>query len=118
MRVIFAVHCGGGKPQPPTANRRNQSIADDRQRWSDGQLAVGRRWNSFRFRQLLWDPNQQAMEDKLAQTVVVNRIGPRALTARPRGSAPHTTGGLGVVSHRPARSPGSEFAGPQNRSRP
>jgi hypothetical protein len=35
--------------------------------------------------QILWDPNRQAVEDKLAHTVVVDLRGPRAPAPRLQG---------------------------------
>ena len=46
-----------------------------------GGYAAGLATGGMGFLQILWDPNRQAVEDKLAHTVVVDLRGPRATTA-------------------------------------
>ena len=46
-----------------------------------GGYAAGLATGGMGFLQVLWDPNRQAVEDKLAHTVVVDLRGPRATTA-------------------------------------
>nr|MDP9124833.1 RDD family protein [Pseudomonadota bacterium] len=54
-----------------------------------GGYAAGLATGGMGFLQVLWDPNRQAVEDKLAHTVVVDLRGPRAPTPRIQGhSAP------------------------------
>ena len=53
-----------------------------------GGYAAGLATGGMGFLQVLWDPNRQAVEDKLAHTVVVDLRGPRARIARfPEASA-------------------------------
>ncbi len=47
-----------------------------------GGYAAGLATGGMGFLQVLWDPNRQAVEDKLAHTVVVDLRGPRAPTPR------------------------------------
>ena len=54
-----------------------------------GGYAAGLATGGMGFLQVLWDPNRQAVEDKLAHTVVVDLRGPRAPIGRlPEASAP------------------------------
>ena len=54
-----------------------------------GGYAAGLATGGMGFLQILWDPNRQAVEDKLAHTVVVDLRGPRAPLSPPSpGSAP------------------------------
>jgi len=46
-----------------------------------GGYAAGLATGGIGLLQVLWDPNRQAVEDKLAHTVVVDLRGPRALPA-------------------------------------
>jgi uncharacterized RDD family membrane protein YckC len=46
-----------------------------------GGYAAGLATGGMGFLQVLWDPNRQAVEDKLAHTVVVDQRGPRAPVA-------------------------------------
>ena len=48
-----------------------------------GGYAAGLATGGMGFLQILWDPNRQAVEDKLAHTVVVDLRGPRAATIAP-----------------------------------
>jgi hypothetical protein len=48
-----------------------------------GGYAAGLATGGVGFLQILWDPNRQAVEDKLAHTVVVHLRGPRAPPAAP-----------------------------------
>jgi uncharacterized RDD family membrane protein YckC len=52
-----------------------------------GGYAAGLATGGMGFLQVLWDPNRQAVEDKLAHTVVVDLRGPRAPIARSPGDA-------------------------------
>ena len=54
-----------------------------------GGYAAGLATGGMGFLQILWDPNRQAVEDKLAHTVVVDLRGPRAPI--PRLQAPSAT---------------------------
>ncbi len=57
-----------------------------------GGYAAGLATGGMGFLQALWDPNRQAVEDKLAHTVVVDLRGPRAPIGRlPEVSAPEKT---------------------------
>ncbi len=59
-----------------------------------GGYAAGLATGGMGFLQILWDPNRQAVEDKLAHTVVVDLRGPRAPTPRlPGQSAPENPPG-------------------------
>ena len=56
-----------------------------------GGYAAGLATGGLGFLQVLWDPNRQAVQDKLAHTVVVDLRGPRALIPRFQGAdAPQT----------------------------
>jgi hypothetical protein len=48
-----------------------------------GGYAAGLATGGIGLLQVLWDPNRQAVEDKLAHTVVIDLRGPRALPAAP-----------------------------------
>jgi hypothetical protein len=57
-----------------------------------GGYAAGLATGGTGFLQVLWDPNRQAVEDKLAHTVVVDLRGPRAappVAARMSSPAPN-----------------------------
>jgi len=57
-----------------------------------GGYAAGLATGGLGFLQILWDPNRQAVEDKLAHTVVIDLRGPRAPAPRLQGdSAPETS---------------------------
>ena len=52
-----------------------------------GGYAAGLATGGMGFLQVLWDPNRQAVEDKLAHTVVVDLRGPRAPAPRLQGDS-------------------------------
>jgi hypothetical protein len=53
-----------------------------------GGYAAGLATGGMGFLQVLWDPNRQAVQDKLAHTVVVDLLGPRAPAAPSAIGAP------------------------------